>query len=703
MKGKVLAAVSALALAAIPQMAGASSDFGCTPSWNLGVSSYQCAGSALIGPRNDTRTNLFWLLRDRAGTTAPGPLVYPAYDWESAGYGHVFLSWDTVQAIFWPRPGGEEEGVSDAAYSGSRCQTVDSGAAAFRAALSAARGLAAGEGEVLSQARELVKPVCDGDRATAAWPEGLRSKAGQAFLAYLQGARAFYAEDFATARARFGGLSKAPDAWLAETARYMVARTELAAAQADAIDEWGGFQPDKADRAAAARGKAALADYLSAYPRGRYAASAQGLQRRAAWLMGDGAALAGQYGKLFAAQSPLDAGTPQLLEETDNKLLFGIGVGERADAPLLLAVWDLVRMRKSDPELAAYVPKPLTAEELAAQAPAFARVPDLYGFLQASHAYHVAGDWRRVLSLIPDDARRTGYTPLAFSRQMLRGLALEKLGDRNAAGFWQELSSGVQDLYQRPAVELALAMNRERAGRLVEVFAPNSAVREPEIRARLLEHVAGVDLLRARAAGKVGLERDVALFTLLYKQLSRGRYDGFGKDLALVPATGGTEGWIGGWNDDGERHVPFALFARGRWQEGYPCPALKQTAATLAARPADVAARLCLAEFYRLNGFDDYLASENKPDAEELGGTAGQFPGKAATRADIYAAVLSDRAAAGEDAAYALYRSVMCYAPSGNNSCGSAQVPSAQRKAWYQRLKAQHPKSKWAIALKYYW
>ena len=701
----VLAGVAGLALAASPQSGGASADMGCEASWTLAVSSYECAGSGLIGPRNDTRINLAWLLRDQAGLSAPGKLGYPAPDWYGAGYGHVFLSWETLQAAFWPRPeSGDGEEEASGAYQGSRCQTLASGGEAFSAALAAAKGLRPGEREALAQARELLGPACAGDKAAPAWPASVTSPAGLGYLGYLQGAHAFYADDFAAARARFAELAGARDPWLAETARYMTARNELAAAQAGGFDEWGGFDAGKADRATATRGAAALDAYLRAYPAGRYAASARGLKRRAAWLSGQVEPLAQAYSALLATQPLLDPGTPMLFEEVDSKQLFGIGLGDRAQAPLLLATWDLLRMRRSDPEMAEYVPKPLSAADLAAQAPVFAKDPELYGFLQASHAFHVAQDYRRGLALIPDDARRPAYAPLAFSRQVLRGLALEKLDDRNAAGFWQELIGGARDLYQRPAVELALAMNRERHGTLDRVFAADSPVTEPEIRARLLQHIAGPELLRSRARAASRLEREVALFTLLYKDLSRGRYADFGKDLAMVPASAGTGGWVNGWSSDVERQVPLALFTRGRWESsGFPCPGIARTAATLAARPADVRGRLCLAEFYRLNDLDGYLADEGKPPVDQLGGSPSLFPGKAMTRADLYAAVLADRSATPADTAYALYRSVMCYAPSGNNSCGSTDVPLARRKAWHDRLKREFPKSPWAASLKYYW
>jgi len=50
-----------------------------------------------------------------------------------------------------------------------------------------------------------------------------------------------------------------------------------------------------------------------------------------------------------------------------------------------------------------------------------------------------------------------------------------------------------------------------------------------------------------------------------------------------------------------------------------------------------------------------------------------------------------------------LFRAVNCYAPSGFNACGGEDVPVAQRKAWFDRLRREFPMSPWTQKLKYYW
>lgn len=703
---------AALVAASWAGTAGASGDYGCTPDWALDRAGFDCAGTALLSPRNDTRINLAFLLRDKAGLTAPGALAYPKRDWDTQGFGHVFASWQSLQSAFWPRPEGEEDGYADgAAYAGTRCQTLESGAAAFRAALAASK-VPAGERTALGAARDLLKPACDGEKAEPAWPAGIASAPGREYLAYLKGAWAFYAERGELAEAAFLPLGRSKDGWIAETSTYMVYRNRLARAQAMGLGEWGEWQGgDKVDRAALVAAGSAADTYLKSYPKGLYFASASGLVRRIDWMGGDRAALSRRYAPMLAAAEPIAPAARDLIEEVDNKLLFASGMSGALETPMLLAVSDLMRMRGPDPEGLADVPAPISAAELAAQAGAFAGAPELWSFVQASHAYYVAHDDARVLALIPDDARKPAYGPLAFSRQLLRGLALERLHDPHAAGFWTQLAGGAHDLYQRPAVELAWAMNRERADALAEVYAAGSPVREADIRTLLLARVAGPDLLRRQAgpAGADPVERQVALLTLLTKELSRGRYADFGRDLALVPRdapSGNGRGaeWDGAWlaGDEGSA-VPLGLFTRGTWQDGFACPALAVTAAKLAAVPTDVRAQLCLGEFYRLNGFDDLFAYPAAPKPDELGGTPDRFSGKAIARGGLYAAVLANRAAGADETAYALYRSVMCYAPSGINACGDADVPQAQRKAWYLRLKREFPTSAWASRLKYYW
>lgn len=700
-KRRIAAAfLGGVAMCSLAGGAGASGDYGCEPTWRLGLGEYDCAGTAMLGPRNDTRINLAWLLQRKA----MAPATDPALDWRSAPLGHVFLSWETMRLSFWPGSNPiDPMDAPDVLYAGTLCQTYESGTAAFGAALARSRPVAPADAEALQQARALLKATCDGESAQPQWPV-VESAAGQEFLGYLKGAQAFYAHDFARAESTFAALHDARDPWVNETARYMLGRNALAATLQAGLDEWGDFDPDKRDAAKARDARKALETYLAGPQDQTYAASAKGLLRRAYWLEGAMPGLERTYGSVLAVERERGASSPDLIEEVEHKLLFDRSADGVFATPLVLATWDLARMRETRPFVFETQPAALSAQELEQQAPVFADEPELYAFLKAAHAFHVDKDYRRALALLPDEADKPAYAPLDFSRQMLRGLALEQVDGGQAPPFWQRLAKGSAALYQRPAVELALARYWERTGKLELVFAEGSIVTVPEIRAILLEHVAGPQLLRQQArAGSSALERRVATMTLLYKDLTRGAYADFVRDHALASGAKGNDGQIGGWLDDSTRSVPLGSFASGQHKGSFACPQIVDTARTLSIKPQDPGALLCLGDFYRLNGFDWYMANEAWRSADQLGGGASFFPGRLTDRASLYAQVLASPAATPDQRAYALYRSVMCYAPSGNTSCSAHDVPEAQRKAWFEQLKREYPKSQWTVKLKYYW
>jgi hypothetical protein len=690
----LILALSAFALWSAP--AQASGDIGCGPEWKLAHNQMTgCDNMALLGPGNDTRVNFLLLLADVRGTR-----FEPASGEESALFGWHDFVWRLYPQT--PRPGDPNYPEGE----GSRCRSNDSGAAAFEAAIAADRGVPPPERAALVAARKAMRPDCAAktdDSAMIAATAGVKSPAGKEYARYLAGALAFYDGDFDLASRQFAALDASKQPWLRETACYMLGRVEVNRAQVGAFDEYG--FPDKIgsiDPRLTGAARDALATYLRQYPKGRYAVSAQGLMRRVFWLGFDKPRLSALYAGMLA--QPLAVRGVEdvaLADEIDTKLLPTLTAADAGD-PVLLAVLDLRRMRLRG-EYAAETAEDstITLGELQAQRAKFASNPALYEYLLAAHAFHVAGMPHDVLKLIPDAARQPSFSYLQFSRQMLRGMALESLKDRNARGFWLDVIGSAKSPFQRPAAELALAYHDERSGGLDKVFAAGSPVRNREIREILLANVAGPALLRqqARDHGATPHERDLALFTLLYKQLTRGAYAGFLADLALVPADASAEVTYDLYSAE---RIGTAVFVRGTSLGNYGCPALRETAAQLARNPRASKALLCLADFVRANGFDEFQL-DSQPEAGMLGGTKPLFPGAPFSRLELYKGVIADPAAAGPDKAYALYRAINCYATSGNNSCGGTEVPVATRKAWFARLKKDYPASTWAKDLKYYW
>lgn len=693
--------VSLAALAAcfaVPLPADASGDFGCSPSWRLSHANLTgCDDMAILGPGNDTRTNLTMLLFDRRGSLpkpgegAPPQPLGALFDWRTLS-GWLAVRPDNSDTDF---PSGE----------GSRCRTNGSGAAAFEAAVNAAK-LPGGEGAALIAARKSLSPDCakpSAGGADAALDGQVKSPAGKAFAAYLAGAQAFYDGDFDAAGTRFAGLSGARDTWLRETARYMAARVEVNRIQVGLFDEYGNIKDLKTvDQKVVAAADAGLRAYLKDYPKGLYAASARGLLRRVYWFGSKRDLLAQQYVALFvqpaAARGLNDV---DLAEEMDTKLLPELTIGDTTD-PTLLAVVDLKRMRSADGDVSAECcAHPITLDEITGQRAAFANNLPLFDYLVAAHQFYIGKKPAEVLKLIPDAARQSSFSEVQFSRQMLRGMALEAVGDRNARGFWLEMLPGAKLDAQHSALELALAYHDERTGGLARVFAADSPVDDASLRGILLMNVADAGLLRKQAsAAKAAHERQLALFTLLYKELSRGAYRDFGSDLALVPAGAPNEANF--YDLLAIEQLPLGIFLKPTQATDIDCPTLKRTAADLAAAPGNPHAKLCLADFFRTNGFDGF-ALDTQPSKADLGGTKTLFAGPVYSRLETYKSIVADAKAAGDDKAYALFRAVNCYAPSGNNSCGGTDVDKNVRKSWFTRLKADYPKSHWASELRYYW
>jgi hypothetical protein len=221
------------------------------------------------------------------------------------------------------------------------------------------------------------------------------------------------------------------------------------------------------------------------------------------------------------------------------------------------------------------------------------------------------------------------------------------------------------------------------------------------VRELLLQNAAGPALLRqqAKAVGAPEHERRVALYTLLYKEVTRGRYQAFLGDLPLAPPPPAAPS---GDNPP----APDPDFAPFRWDgqtgEGYDCPSLRNVAQALSRDPADPASLTCLGEFVRVSDFDGD-ALDTRPPADELGGAPSQFPGGPYSRLESYKALLANAKTPASVRAYVLYRAVQCYGPSGYDHCGGKDVPIAQRKAWFEALKTGYASSVWAQKLKYYW
>lgn len=681
-----------------------------------------CNSVPFLSPNNDSRTNLRLLMSDQ-GTLPLKPAAVSSSDLQ-AGYGPV--PFDLLRLE--PEPASDTSPAAQDAVvarldqqlarlqlpavatldqrphfidgEGSRCRSNNlESASAFIGQLLDTPELSAQERSDLAGERMQMLLVCEWEpeNADLLIEDQQFSDTGKAFATYLRGAAEFYSGRFDKATQRFASLSASPQPWLKETALYMSARIPLNAAQADTFDDMGLPDLNKVDRPNLQLAEQNLTRYLAAYPQGYFSASAKGLLRRVHWLSGDDRKLAEDYSwqLLHATPEQRNVGLTELIQEVDNKLLSTETPDIRT--PQLLAVEDLMR-------ISAYE-STFSLKQLQAQKAVFAEQPALYDYLQAAAYLYLENNPQQALKLLPTQVPEP-LDYFAFSQQVLRGLALHRSQDWNGAeALWLELLGKVKQPLQHDYVELALAWNYEFSQRLDKVFAADSPIKTPQLRYRLQRLAADLTLLRQQVTqGVDASERDSALFVLLYKELSRGQYAAFAEDFKRMPASPSPDklgAGIGYFYDSGK---PLTMF---NWsgepgESGYACPSIAEIAAVLQADSKQPRGLNCLGEFILRNDLD-HSPLDAAPYKGELGASTLDAKPALFSRHEGYRQVIDNQHAPKDDRAYALFRAIKCYAPSGNNSCGGTDVEQSVRKAWFRQLKGTYADTQWSKSLAYYW
>jgi hypothetical protein len=676
----------------------ASGDYGCdAPRGNLLFRTYQnCNSVPFLSPSNDSRLNLELLLIDAGKLTGALDTTSPVYP---VGRNFLLVPFDFDDWV--PSEPGAAKNAGDANATansndyaqgeGSRCNSSDEGLDAFTKAVNADAGLPKDEATILIAARGALMTSCDaGTHPDWKAPEGIHSAVGRDFLTYIAGANAFYAGDFATAANDFTSLKNSSNPWLKETALYMVARTFLNSAPRGAFGDWGQLDLTKVDKGDLKGAEDAFTSYLQYYPQGIYAVSARGLLRRVYWLGNDRTQLAAAFDRAFAnsQKGSNNVSLLELVQEADAKLLDSVTV-DQIQSPQFLAILDLMNMRSGDdPAPGATSRSSFTLAQLEAQKDRFAKNPALYNYLLAVFHVYIDDKPDQALALLPS-LPSTPLNYFAFSQQTLRVLAMDasKQYDAERALLLAMLPLAKMPL-QNEQLQMALARLEVHTGHVDRIFAPASPIRDKAIRTIVVEYIASAEILRQRI--KDPKENTnvaaAALYSLLYKELTGGKYQAFQTDLALVPKL------------PPDAVVPFVAPDKN---EGYQCPLPREIAATLQRDGSDAKSLNCIGELVRLNGVQD--GQDNAPVAGDLGGSDSMFPVTNYSRLDGYIKVIAETQAAADARAYALYRAVNCFGPSGYNGCGKQNIPASTRKQWFETLHKEYAASTWAKASKYYW
>ena len=674
-------------------------------------------GTPTFNPENDSRDNLLRLLSQEKSFALPVQSM-PADITRSRDFYFAYHpQWDDVA----PPPAtapvsgegsplsrqmaelnirADEINVNDAELENRHVSNNTGSVSAFFAALLADSTLTAEQRQALAQARTGLLSGATREQIESSLAPLPADSSAQSYKNYLAAAASFYAGDYASAERDFTQLAKSERPWLAETAQYMLMRAALNKSSQNSVGEYGDFDIAKINREDATQAQTQAQAYLQRFPQGLYADSARGMLRRINWYLQAWPQLAGLYEKTL--QQSADARQlREIVIEYDN--VYGMAFYEQSvveafpDAPLVSYIELLRALRldnNSNPTL--------TQAQLDASKPVFEQSQKLplWRDLQLN-LWLATGDYAAIIQAVTPAQKLAAHDTLAFSEQVLYGEAL--MGQKNwsaARDFWQQLLKLSQDNEQQQYVQAKLAATLVYSGDVAAVFAPESAVTNLRFRSQILKTQASPELLRQQAVhGPNNEERTIALHTLLVRDLTENRFGDWLNDRKLASAI--TPPVIGDAFDD----VNLSIFD---WngdaaQAGYTCRSLNETVTVLNKKADDAHALNCLGEFFRttqthVDLWKNSAGNDVLESAISRKEPFGQFD-----RQSYYQQVITSPKAEVEDKSFALYRAIMCYAPSGSNECGGEEVDKLQRKGWFTQLKTQYPGSPWAQKLKYYW
>lgn len=710
---------TSLAVALCSLLAGAPQAFASFDMEDCKWSDDSCLlkGTPTFNPENDSRDNLLRLLSQEKAFDLPVQSMPEDITRSRDFYFAYHPQWDETA----PQPASapvsaedsplsrqmaelninaDEANLNDAEHENRHVSNNTESVSQYFAALLADAALTAEQRQALAQARMGLFSDATREQIESSLATLPADSPAQHYKSYLAAAASFYAGDYASAERDFTQLAKSDRPWLAETAQYMLMRTALNKSSQNSVGEYGDFDIAKINREDASQAQTLAQAYLQRWPQGRYADSTRGMLRRINWYLQAWPQLAGLYEQTL--QQAADAQQlRKIVIEYDN--VYGMAFYEQSvleafpDAPRVSYIELLRALRLNSDN------KPtLTQAQLDASKPVFEQSQKLplWRDLQLN-LWLATGNYAAIIQAVAPAQKLAPRDTLAFSEQVLYGEAL--MGQKNwaaARDFWQQLLKVSQDNEQRQYVQAKLAATLVYSGDVAAIFAPESAVTNLRFRSQVLKTQATLEQLRQQAVhGPNNEERTIALHTLLVRDLTENRFGDWLNDKKLVSDI--TPPVI----DEAFNDVNLSTFD---WngdaaQAGYTCRSLNATVTVLSKKADDAHALNCLGEFFRTTQTHvDLWKNSTGNDVLEAAISRkqpfGQFD-----RQSYYQQIITSPTAEVEDKSFALYRAIMCYAPSGSNECGGEDVDKQQRKGWFTQLKTQYPGSPWAQKLKYYW
>ncbi|MCX7068650.1 MAG: hypothetical protein NTW85_13300 [Methylococcales bacterium] len=509
----------------------------------------------------------------------------------------------------------------------------------------------------------------------------------------------------------FKVLSTSSQAWVKETAIYMLGRVYLNQAQKN-------FQPYysekfKPDSQLLAKARDQFKTYLAAYPQGLYAQSARGLFRKIYWLDNNYADLTLSYNDQllgFQQQAPATSELLRFVDELESKYALNHLDEEAAwNSPMLATVGAFVAMRP-DPEQSSTA-KPVEsylAAALQAHKDGYtqAGLAALHDYLALAYRFYSERDFATVIQLTDQPMTGTALSNTEFSTQVLRGLSLGALGQWDKTEkLWLELFPRSPKSGQQVQLQWLLAMTWRQEDQLAKIYAANSPTTNQKIHDFFITYASPVLLESILVNQQLNpATRTFAYRTLLTNLLTHRQYAEFLRIAKRYPDTQfeGSQYYVGSqFKYYSENTCPNLLALMGGLLKTPTSPTLLncygdlivQIGSPSSAYPnwEDTALRSYTLEYY-------YPAGQTGLKKDE-----DSFKGKNYSSIDLYKEVIDQKGNKGDAKAYALRAALTCFATTGYNHCGIEDIPIEQREAWFRLLKTTYKDTTWAKQQKYYW
>ena len=662
----------------------------CEPDFYLDGSTYnKCSNLPVLVPANDNQTNMLLLLGDLGLAT----VKYPTADqnlWTS-NYGHT--PFEGVPYAENRIPNQRAITPNTAQGYDERCNSISTGKNDFIKQVNNHKNIPASEKQILISERNKISE-CTNDLVlipvNSQW-----STITKQYASYLNASISFYNTHYSTATKIYSVLASVDDAWLKETSQYMLIRTSLNTAFASGTNQYGDLDLDKIDKTMLKQFLDNITHYLKVYPNGHYAASARGFMRRGLWLTGRQDLLVNEI--VWQINNPkskyYNLETSELPAEIARRVFdsryFNV---KNLNDPFFLTTYNLMQMRDSS----ANGYQPMTWNQLNTQKDIFKKQPELFQYLQAVHLFYVQKKPQDALKYL---GNTTGLNnTLQFSQTFLKGQILEKTNPTQAEQYWSNLLSQSKNSAQRGLFETALSNHMVAKQNTNAFIGHKPLISQINLQKRFILYKANETSLESIIQNNQANtdQKQAALYTLLSKSLQHQNFALFNRYYQHLPKDAAQYKSYDG-NKKYEEKPPFADFI---WNGATITPQLKcanlQTLTIqLEKSPQDPLLNICLGEYARSSkyGFPYQMNGEN---------SKATFSGSEFARGNVYKNMIKS-GTKGDLQAYALYRAIMCYSPSGMNDCNDQDVSKSVRKQWYDQIKQNYPNTTWAKSLKYYW